>query len=393
MTQYLKKNSYSLIFFLFIFVLIFYRGPCFLTEGIFQSDEFEFYKNAKENGLLKGLLYVYQGAGYFKLWTNISTTVASFFSFSAAKIITSYFSLLSYLLIFLLIYFLNSELFINLRYKIFAIFIVLLSPPMTPEIWMGSAHTREYFGILSFILIFYNSQLQSTFNKKIVNAFIFISGLSSVWSVVLTPVYFIKFFFIKSKQNLSSFFSSFLASMIQVAIIFYQYIFVNLNIESSQRFQIEISKVFSFIYNVPVRSFFGSTIPKFFFLESNLYFQKGFDLIVYFLALILILFSIFYIFKKKDFILNLIFLSFILISMFSLFGALYPDFSGGRYAVVPGVILIFLVLRVYTIEKNLLIKFVTGVLLFFSITTGLIEFKYKSPLPHILNCKYYETIN
>ena len=387
------KNSYSLIFFLFIFVLIFYRGPCFLTEGIFQSDEFEFYKNAKENGLLNGLFYVYQGAGYFKLWTNISTTTASFFSFNDAKLITTYFSLLSYIIIFLLIYNLNSELFINLRYKIFAIFIVLLSPPMTPEIWMGSAHTREYFGILSFILIFYNPQYQSTFNKIIVNIFIFVSGLSSVWAVVLTPVYFIKFIFIKSKQNLSSFFSSLAASMIQVLIIFNQYFFVNLDLDSSQRFQIEISKIFNFIYNVPIRSFFGSTIPKFLFLESNLYFQKGFDLVVYFLTLILILFAIFYIIKKKDFILNLIFLSFILISGFSLIGSLYPDFSGGRYAVVPGVILIFLVLRVYTIEKNLLLKFITGFLLFFSVLTGLIEFKYKSPLPHFLNCKYYESIN
>ena len=387
------KNSYSLIFFLFIFVLIFYRGPCFLTEGIFQSDEFEFYKNAKENGLLNGLFYVYPGAGYFKLWTNISTTTASFFSFNDAKLITTYFSLLSYIIIFLLIYNLNSELFINLRYKIFAIFIVLLSPPMTPEIWMGSAHTREYFGILSFILIFYNPQYQSTFNKIIVNIFIFVSGLSSVWAVVLTPVYFIKFIFIKSKQNLSSFFSSLAASIIQVLIIFNQYLFVNLDLDSSQRFQIEISKIFNFIYNVPIRSFFGSTIPKFLFLESNLYFQKGFDLVVYFLTLILILFTIFYIIKKKDFILNLIFLSFILISGFSLIGSLYSDFSGGRYAVVPGVILIFLVLRVYTIEKNLLLKFITGFLLFFSVLTGLIEFKYKSPLPHFLNCKYYESIN
>ena len=387
------KNSYSLIFFLFIFVLIFYRGPCFLTEGIFQSDEFEFYKNAKENGLLNGLFYVYQGAGYFKLWTNISTTTASFFSFNDAKLITTYFSLLSYIIIFLLIYNLNSELFINLRYKIFAIFIVLLSPPMTPEIWMGSAHTREYFGILSFILIFYNPQYQSTFNKIIVNIFIFVSGLSSVWAVALTPVYFIKFIFIKSKKNLSSFFSSLAASIIQVLIIFNQYLFVNLDLDSSRAFQIEISKIFNFIYNVPIRSFFGSTIPKFLFLESNLYFQKGFDLVVYFLTLILILFTIFYIIKKKDFILNLIFLSFILISGFSLIGSLYPDFSGGRYAVVPGVILIFLVLRVYTIEKNLLLKFITGFLLFFSVLTGLIEFKYKSPLPHFLNCKYYESIN
>jgi len=391
MINKIKNNFLSLGFFALLLGLIFYRGPCFLTNGIFQGDEFIFYRNAKENGFLDGLFYVYPGAGYFKLWTNISTSTASFFSFSTAKLVTTYFSLLSYLIIFTLIYNLNSSLFINVRYKVYGILIVLLSPPMTPEIWMGSAHTREYFGILSFVLLFYNPQYQSTFNKIIVNLFIFISGLSSVWAIVLTPVYFIKYIFNINKYYFIAFISSLSASLIQIFVIFNTYVLEN--IEASGRFQIELSKIFSFIYNVPVRSFFGSTIPKILFLESKLYSFKNFDLIIYFLSITVCIYLIYYIFKKKDFNLNLIFLSLILVSTFSLFGSLYPNFSGGRYAVVPGIILICFVLRIYTIEKKLLIKSFSGFLLISSVLVGSIEFKYKSPLPNMLNCEYYDQID
>ena len=79
MINKIKNNFLSLGFFALLLGLIFYRGPCFLTNGIFQGDEFIFYRNAKENGFLDGLFYVYPGAGYFKLWTNISTSTASFF--------------------------------------------------------------------------------------------------------------------------------------------------------------------------------------------------------------------------------------------------------------------------------------------------------------------------
>ena len=152
-----------------------------------------------------------------------------------------------------------------------------------------------------------------------------------------------------------------------------------------------MSKIYSFLYNVPVRSFFGSTIPKFLFLESKLIELKYFNFTILIIFIFLIIFLLFYIIKKKDLILNLIIASFVFISIFSLIGSLYSNFAGGRYAVIPGVILIFFVYRIFIIEKNLLLKGITGTLLFTSLMVGLIEFKYKSPMPKLLNCSYYET--
>ena len=154
---------------------------------------------------------------------------------------------------------------------------------------------------------------------------------------------------------------------------------------STGRFQIEISKIFNFIYNVPVRSFFGSTIPKFIFLESNLYYLKFFEITVYFISLVFLLFLIVYIYKKKDFELNLISFAFILTSIFAIIGSLNADFVGGRYSVISGVILIFFVLRIYIIENKLIIKYLSSFLLLLSLIIGFVEYKYLSPLPMVLN--------
>tara|TARA_B100001063_G_C16733168_1_gene540464 strand:- start:934 stop:1467 length:534 start_codon:yes stop_codon:yes gene_type:complete len=159
------------------------------------------------------------------------------------------------------------------------------------------------------------------------------------------------------------------------------------SVGTTSRFHIGQEKIFSFIYNVPVRSFFGSTIPKFLFVGTDIYLFKFFNFFLFFIAILLTVFFVFYIYKKKDLLLNLILISFILISIFAMAGALTPDFVGGRYAVVSCVILTFLVFRMYIIENNLILKNFFGILLLLSLSIGIVEFKYKSPLPEVLVCK------
>ena len=382
-----KKNFTILLVYTIITILIFYRGSCFLLEGTFDADEFSFYKNAKENGIINGLFFVYEPASYFKLWTNIANSFASLFSFEKAKIITNFFSVFIYYIIFSYILFFKSELFKSIKQKIFGICIILFSPGMTPEVWMGSAHIREYFGIFAFLMLFYDSRDDTKFKKIISYFLIVISFLSSIWASVLSPVYFLKYFFRKTKDNLNFFLLSFFCSLIQFIIVFNHLLLKSL--ETTGRFQIGPEKIFSFIYNVPVRSFFGSTIPKILFIETGIYQIENFNYFIYLITILVSIFFVIYILKKKDFLLNLIFVSFILISVFAIFGSLTPNFVGGRYAVISCVILTFLVFRMYILEGTLVLKICFGVLLFFSLLIGIIEYKFKSPLPEFLACKVY----
>ena len=380
-----KKNFLIFSIYILIAFLIIYRGTCFLTEGTFDKDEVSFYEYAKNNGIIKGLFFVYEPASYFKLWTNIANTFASFFSFEAAEIITNLFSIIIYYIIFTYILFFKSQLFHTYKQKVFAICVILFSPGMTPEIWMGSAHIREYFGIFAFILLFHDTKKDTNFKKIFSYILVIFSFLSSIWATVLSPVYFIKYLFNKNKENLIFFLSSFICSLIQFSIVM-NYHFLK-SVGTTSRFQVDTDKISSFIYNVPVRNFFGSMIPKFLLVRTDIYLFNYFNFAVFFAAFISTIFLLIYMYRKKDFILNLIFLSFILISIFAIAGSFPADFVGGRYAVLPCVILTFLVFRIFILEDNLIIKNSLGILLLFSLLIGLVEFRYKSPLPEVLACK------
>ena len=381
-----KKITINILFFTIILILIFYRGPCFLLEGTFQQDEYAFLKNSVDNGFFKGMIYVYPGAGYFNFWTNLSTSFASFLPETISKIVLTYFALSAKLLIFLYIYFNDSILFTKFWHKIFAILIILFSPPMTPEVWMTTIHSNEYFGIFAFILLFSNFQKFNLFKKNLTIGLVFISGISSIYAAILTPAFLVKYLIDKSKSSLSKLISIFSAFILQFYIVISNYIF---NIGHDQRFEIDFFKFISYVYNVLVRSFFGSTIPKNLFIESNFYLSKYFNILLILLFLLLVFFLTFYILKKRDKVLYLIIFCLLIVSSFVMIGSLYSDFVGGRYAVVPGIIVIFLVFRIFTIENIFPIKILASVMLISSLIVGLVEFKYKSPLPQVLNCSYF----
>ena len=80
------------------------------------------------------------------------------------------------------------------------------------------------------------------------------------------------------------------------------------------------------------------------------------------------------------------FSSLILISLLIILGTVHPGFVGGRYAVLPGVILIFIFFKLYLIEKNLFLKYFFLFILTLSITVGSIEYRFLSPTPNGLKC-------
>ena len=68
-------------------------------------------------------------------------------------------------------------------------------------------------------------------------------------------------------------------------------------------------------------------------------------------------------------------------------GSLYGDFVGGRYAVIPGIIILILFIRLFQLEENYFFKGVFGTLILISLIIGFIEFKHFAPVPYMINCK------
>ena len=378
-----NQKSFIAIFFLTILIIIFLREPCWLIEGSLKGDEFGYYKNAMSKSFLENLFFIFPGTGALNFYTNITNSIITLFSIDKAKILSNYFTLVIYLTIFAYIYFTKSILFTNYKHKIFAILIILLSPPMTPEVWMSSIHLRGYFGILSFVLLFHDFKNDTKINRNITNFLIFFSGICSIYAAALTPAYLLKFYLDKNKINLHRFLFALFAFLIQCIIVLN---YVRTDIEVTPRFHLELSTFYSYFYNVPIRSFFGSYIPKSLFVNTEIYKIQYFTHFIYFLFVFTFVIAILYLKKIRDKISLIIFFSLILVSGLIITGSLYAGFAGGRYAVVPGVLLIFLIFRFLNIENNFFIKNFFLVLLFFSLTVGAIEYRYMSPLPHTLQC-------
>ncbi len=378
MTKYFyflnKKN------FLFLLVLIiFYRSPYILSEGRFLAEEGSiWYRNIFLNGPFDSLIFISNFSGYFNLWMNIASFFSWFVPMEYAPLVTVYFSF--FLLLYIFIYILNSEscLFPTNISKYVGCMLVLFSPVMTAEVWLNSLNAMSYLGILSFLIIFENNQ-RSRFKK--INPFVLgISGLSGVYACALAPLYFVKYYKTKNKIDLINFFIISICAIFQFTIT----VFSKLSNEIAQeRFFITSEKLVNFVYNSILKAFFGREFLQKGLLLANLELLIAISFVS---LLILFCFILKTLIVKKDYILTIISLSFLVESFVVIFGSAYKDFAGGRYAVVPGVIISFALLRLFYLYKESSIKYFFGFLVSFSLLAGLAEFKYYAPYPNMLAC-------
>jgi hypothetical protein len=81
--SFLNKNffykNYKIFLLIFFLLLIYYRSPYIFNNGRFVAEEGSFwFRNTYLFGPIKGLTQIFYGSGYFNLWANISSVVASF---------------------------------------------------------------------------------------------------------------------------------------------------------------------------------------------------------------------------------------------------------------------------------------------------------------------------
>ena len=173
--------------------------------------------------------------------------------------------------------------------------------------------------------------------------------MSSIYASVFASIFFLKLLLEKNKDNFLNFLCSLLPLIINI------FIFLNLS-NNASRFAFNFEKIESFSYNILIRPIFGSSIPKFFYNKFNIT-NIEIVLIAIFLIILLLITFAYKILQKKDKIILLIIASFILHSAFVLIGSLYPNFVGGRYSVIPGIILLSLFIRFYQLENRYFFKY------------------------------------
>ena len=383
MNYLLNNKNFVLITFLIVIFLIILRAPCyFIQEGWWNIKGNSFYINSSQSSFLESLIFVLPSAGYFEFFTNIVSKIASYFP-NYAKLIDVIFIFFLKIIIFAYVILSKSNLILNNNYKLIFISLILFSPPMTPEIWMTSLHARSYFAILTILMIFQNFNFLSYFQLSVYRIALIFSGLSSIYSSVLSPIFLLNYFFYKTKIHFINFLLSLIPLIINISLFFKFYLISDDN--DGSRIAFNFSKIISFTYNILVRPFTGGTIPE--IIYNKFFIKFSSDLLIS--LIIIFAFLVILFFKnnlKKDKIFLLLLSIFIIQCVLSLFGSLYGNFVGGRYAVIPGLVLLFLLLRTYQLEKKNILKKFYLFLIVFSLIVGFVEFKYFSPLPNMLEC-------
>lgn len=137
------------------------------------------------------------------------------------------------------------------------------------------------------------------------------------------------------------------------------------------------------MYNVPIKSIFGTDLSKIIFydfLNSNLLIAVSCVLIV----LILLSYIAYNKLKNyKDDVLLYLVIFFILQSIFAIYSSKYDQVQG-RYAVIPSVLFILFIYRLFQINKNF--KMIFFFMIISSISLGFFEYRINNKYPQLLTC-------
>jgi len=337
-----------------------------------------FFSYAFNKSFLSSIFYIDFNSGYYNLWANTSAIIASWFKLEVSPLITTYLSLIPKLFIFYFILYGNSFLFNNLKNKYIGCLIFLVSPAIVPEVWANTINSQLFFCILMLIYCF------EDFNKKKINIVVMISvffaGMSGLYSTILAPIFFFKYRIFQKTQDRYNYFIISFCLLVQLLIVLYAKF--NNFIYQNKIHSINLELFINFIYNVIFKSILGMQSK---IIVSTLNFHR----IYYFLIISMLLFFVLcYLFKKyKNYLiknvyssLSLIY-SFFAISLFVMIGGV-SNYVGGRYAVVPSIIFLLILMHLSNLLNAFKIKYLFLTALITSLSFGFYEYK--------TNNKYYE---
>ena len=379
---FLSKN-YKVILLIFILLLIFYRSPYIFLTGRFVAEEGSFwFHNSYLYGPIKGLTQIFWGSGYINIWANLAATFALLVPIEYAPLVTVYFALSVKIFLFVFVIYSQSNFLITNFDKTIISLAILASPPMVPEIWANTLTSQVYLTIFSILILFLQDTSENFFNKSSPYV-LFFSGLSSLLTCTLTPFFFYKYIKNKNKINLLNFILIFFVSCFQSVIFIYSKI-QNFDLEGNQtRFILSLDKLVNYTYNVLLKSFIGRDLTQSlyydFFISVNIYLLTGLIILIF---IILLKYSFQRI--KNDGVLISLISIFIIISVFTIFGSKMEQVQG-RFAALPGVLLIFIAYRFFQLSSNHFKNFYL-ILILFTLMTGFYEFKLNNKYPHFLIC-------
>jgi hypothetical protein len=193
--QKLKTAEVSiLIAYLAIIVL---RDPRFFLHPRFWAEEGTFhFANSYTHPWFQALFLPVKG--YLNLWANFSTLLAArLVPLERAPILTTIMAFLVQAAVGAWIATTTAPIG-NRWYKKAAMLLIVLFVPLTSEMWLNTINSMEVFCVITFMILIEAAQ-QGRVRRFLGYLFLLVGGLTGLYSVLLTPFFFITAWMEKSR--------------------------------------------------------------------------------------------------------------------------------------------------------------------------------------------------
>jgi hypothetical protein len=378
----------TIIVFILLVLIVIFRAPNILLEPRFWAEEGSvYYAHAMQSGILEGIFLAPKGtAGYLLLAASFPATFAANFSpIEFAPFITTYFSLSVLLLVFFLVLWGKSYFWNTLTLKIATCLIILFIPSSNSsgEIWLNTINLQVYCGLIALIIALENTTIVTNTKKWLLRLVLFFCILSGVYTIFLTPLYYVKYYYERSQESLIHLSIIMFGSIVQISIFAYIKYLGLISAKKMIGLSWAKSSIYVFYHHI-LHPLFGHTIANQLLdnigLKGALTVDNGqYLLLAGYVSLIAILVPIFLLLLRRTNYVNVqLSLGFLLLAVLTSIFAM-GGVPGGRYAVLSSIIYGLLILRI--VSSNTLSmsgKYVARFILICFILIGAYEFQFNT---------------
>jgi hypothetical protein len=214
-----------------LLVLVFFRAPMLLLEPRLWAEEASlFLRYAYTHSFLESVTFIPQNLGYILFVINLPTAIAAHvFPLAYAPAVTTYFSLSILLVLFALILWGHSSVWETIGKKTLACLIILFAPSSTAEVWLNSTNAQVYCGLIAACLLLEDLRAISACRRWTYRVLLGFCGLSGVYTIFFGGMFLIKAWLEKSREALIHVGIVACATLVQVTVFLYAYFSNTLN--------------------------------------------------------------------------------------------------------------------------------------------------------------------
>jgi hypothetical protein len=212
-----------------------FRAPNVLLWPRFFAEEGKFYfSHAFDYGFLEALRYVQIRAGYVNLVENFAAAFASLARLEFAPFVTTTIALLVQTLPLLVILFGDSSVFRGLAKKSVGCAIVVLAPSISGETWLTSVQSHIYLGLVSLLILLEKLDPIGGTRRWSYRILLALGGLSGPYTVFLLPLFAMRAFVERRRERIVQAAIVTLAFVVQV-LVFWNFFVANPSVHALRK--------------------------------------------------------------------------------------------------------------------------------------------------------------